>query len=225
MPELGHVNPPQQARSRRTLERLVRAALDILEESGPDELTVQAVVARAESSIGSFYARFGGKDDLLEYLGERVWVEARDRWQAGLDERTWSGLPIDAVAEGAIRLLSDAQRSRATYLKALDRMGAGGRDGYASFRRYVLRGLADLLLERRSEIQHPDPEFAVRLGLAALSGAIETGDPYTGESFDREQLLREGQKLLMRYLTGQTADGDEQSEEDEGDVDFFDVWG
>jgi len=223
VPDQGHVNPPQQARSRRTLERIVRAALGILESEGPDGLTVQAVVARAESSIGSFYARFAGKDELLEYLGERVWDEARDRWQAGLEDRTWAGLPVEAVAEGAIRLLADAQRSRATYLKALDRMGAGGRDGYASFRRYILRGLADLLLERRAEIQHPDPDFAVRLGLAAVSGAVEAGDPYTGDPFERERLVREGQKLLMGYLTGRT-DTEEDGEEEE-DVDFFDVWG
>ncbi|MEX2466492.1 MAG: TetR/AcrR family transcriptional regulator [Gemmatimonadota bacterium] len=224
MAEQGHLNPPQQARSRRTLERIVRAALDILEHDGPEALTVQAVVARADSSVGSFYARFGGKDDLLEYLGERVWDEARDRWQAALEERTWAGLPIEDVAEGAIRLLADAHRSRATYLRSLDRMGAGERDGYASFRRYVLRGLADLLLERRAEIDHPDPELAVRLALAAMSGAVEAGDPYTGEPFDRDQLVREGRILVLAYLAGRDRPAHDE-EEDEGDVDFFDVWG
>ncbi len=224
MTEQTHVNPPQQARSRRTLERLVRAALELLEEEGPDGLTVQAVVARADSSVGSFYARFGGKDDLLEYLGERVWDEARERWQARLEERTWADRPLEEVAEAAIRLLADAHRSRATYLKSLDRMGAGGRDGYASFRRYVLRGLADLMLERRSEIDHPDPELAVRLALAAVSGAVEAGDPYTGEPFDRDQLVRQGQVMVMAYLTGRERP-DPVAEEDDEEVDFFDVWG
>jgi hypothetical protein len=35
--------------------------------------------------------------------------------------------------------------------------------------------------------------------------------------------VREGQKLLMGYLTGRT-DTEEDGEEEE-DVDFFDVWG
>ena len=224
----SHVNPPQQARSRRTLERIVRAALAILEEEGPDGLTVQAVVARANSSVGSFYARFGGKDDLLEYLEERVWDEARERWQTALTERSWSGLGMEALAEGAVRLLADAHRSRASYLKALDRMGAGAGDGYGSFRRYVLRGLADLLLERRSEIRHADPDLAVRLALAAVGGAIEAGDPRTGEPFEHETLLREGPALLLSYLAGRgpaTADGTPVEEDEDGDVDFFDVWG
>ena len=71
--EATHHIPPKQTRSRRTLERIVQASLDILEREGPDGLTVQAIVERAGSSVGSFYARFGGKDDLLEYVGDRVW--------------------------------------------------------------------------------------------------------------------------------------------------------
>ena len=45
-------NPPKQARSQRTLERIVRAALEILNEKGPDAVTVQSVVARSGSSAG-----------------------------------------------------------------------------------------------------------------------------------------------------------------------------
>lgn len=226
MADPTHVNPPQQARSRRTLERIVRAALEILEEDGPDGLTVQAVVARAQSSVGSFYARFGGKDDLLEYLEGRVWDEARTRWEEALSTRAWSDLPLANVAEGAVRLMTDAHHSRATYLKALDRLGAGSGDGYGAFRRHVLRGLAQLLLERRVEITHPNPEVAVRLALAALSGAVEAGDPSTGDAFERELLIREGQALLLAYLAGSApSPAASVTEEEEGDVDFFDVWG
>ena len=55
----NHLNPPKQSRSRRTLERIVQAALKILEEQGHKALTVQAVVDRADSSVGSFYAQIG----------------------------------------------------------------------------------------------------------------------------------------------------------------------
>lgn len=199
----AHVNPPRQARSRRTLERIVRAALALLDEEGPDGLTVQAVVARAKSSVGSFYARFKGKEELLEYLEERVWDEARDRWQAQLAERDWSSLSLEETARGSARLLADAHRSRAIFLKSLDRMGAGGGEGYASFRRFVLQALAGLLLEHRDRIRHEDPEIAVRLSLAALSGIVETGDPRTGESFGQDLTVREGSALVVAYLTGE----------------------
>lgn len=197
----AHVNPPQQARSRRTLERIVRAALALLDEEGPDGLTVQAVVARAKSSVGSFYARFKGKEELLEYLEERVWDEARERWQAQLAERDWSSLSMEEVARGSARLLTSTHRSRAIFLKSLDRMGAGGGEGYASFRRFVLQALAKLLLEHRDRIRHDDAEGAVRLALAALSGIVETGDPETGEPFPEEVTVREGSALVLTYLT------------------------
>ena len=72
-------SPPKQSRSRKTLERIVNAALEILAAEGPAALTVQAVASRANSSVGSFYARFRGKDDLLNYLGTRVWEDVRAR--------------------------------------------------------------------------------------------------------------------------------------------------
>jgi AcrR family transcriptional regulator len=229
----AHIKPPQQARSRRTLERIVRAALDLLEEKGPDGVTVQAVVARAGSSVGSFYARFRGKEDLLEYLEERVWREAEERWQERLHQRDWSTLSLEELVRGAVRLLAEARRSRASTLRALDRMGAGSGDGYSSFRRYVLGSLADLLLERREEIRHPYPELAIRLSLAAIAGAVDTGDPSSGQPFDTDVLVDQGEVLVVGYLAGhappsaagEEATTDADGEEEDGDVDFFDVWG
>jgi len=217
----AHVRAPMQARSRKTLERIVRAALEILEEEGVEALTVQSVVARAESSVGSFYARFGGKDDLLEYLRARVWEEARDRWDDALENRSWTGLDLGGVAEGAVRLLVDAAHSRAVYLRALDQAVGHDRDGFGTFRRHVLVGLGELLLSRRAEITHTDPDLAVQVGLASVSGLVDATDPTSGGPFPREVLVREGRALLMAYLAGAPpGDGDE-----DGDVDFFDVWG
>ncbi len=78
------IRPPTQARSRRTLERMVEAARTLLRESGPDAVTVQEVAERAGVSIGAFYARFEGKEALIRYLGESDleallanWEEAR----------------------------------------------------------------------------------------------------------------------------------------------------
>ena len=59
-PKPATINPPKQARSRRTLERIVEASLEILAAEGPDSLTVHRVVEKAGSSVGSFYARFEG---------------------------------------------------------------------------------------------------------------------------------------------------------------------
>jgi len=220
MPATTHLTPPKQSRSRRSLERIVAASLALLEEEGPTGLTVQAVVERARSSVGSFYARFRGKDDLIEYLGERVWHDALARWEEALASRSWSDLDLEQLAEGAASMLADAWRSRAAVLEALDQAGAGHGDGYRRFRRQLLRGLEDLILEHRAEIDRPDPELAVRLGLTAIAGILEVEGERPDEPLFRDLLIRECRDLLVGYLTGgpPSMEGGEQ-------VDFFDIWG
>lgn len=216
----AHVNPPKQSRSRRTLERIVRASMEILEEEGPDGLTVKAIVRRADSSVGSFYARFEGKEDLLEYLGERVWTEAAERWDRRLTERDWSGLELAGLVEGAVALLAEASRSRASYLRALNRASSAG-DAFSAFRSHVLGGIASLLLERKEEMRHPEPELAVDVGLRAVVGLLDGAEGGGWRPPRPTVLSREASRLLRSYLTP----GQESGEALEEDVDFFDVWG
>jgi AcrR family transcriptional regulator len=213
------VNPPKQTRSQRTLERIVRASLDILDEDGPAGLTVHSIVERAGSSVGSFYARFRGKDDLLEYLGERVWREALDRWHEALDSRDWSELDLPQIAEGSVGLLVDSQRSRSSYLKSLDRATGGNDDAYVRFRRTLIEGIAQLLLSKKSDIDHLQPELAVHLGLLAVLGVVDAEHDPGGSPLPRSTVVREASDLLISYLTPGARGGSD------GDVDFFDIWG
>lgn len=220
-PKPAQINEPKQSRSRRTLERIVAAALEILSEDGPDGLTVNRVVKRAQSSVGSFYARFKGKDDLLDYLEERVWTGALERWTEALDSRDWSGVSLAEMAEGAVGLLIDAQRSRSRYLVAIDQAGPGQGRAYEQFQAQIVEGLSRLFLERRSEIVHEDPDLAVHVALCAVLGVIhaERDGRLGSDDLSRDVVVREGSALLTSYLTG-TAAGDST-----GSVEFFDVWG
>ena len=214
------LNPPKQSRSRRTLERIVAASLEILATEGPDGLTVHAVVEKAESSVGSFYARFSGKDDLLDYLGERLWQEALGRWNEALASRDWSTLDLGSLIEGSVGLLVDAQRSRSAYLKALDRMAGRDGDAYATFREKLLEGLSGLLLVRRNEIVHEYPEIAVRLALRSVLGIIDGQARASENRLERDTLIAECRLLMVSYLTGNTKPGRSSA-----GIEFFDVWG
>lgn len=218
-PPTAQLNPPRQSRSRRTLERIAQASLDILATEGPAGLTVQAVVEKAGSSVGSFYARFGGKDDLLDYLGERVWSEALERWNEALVSRAWSDLDFPELVEGSVRLLVDAQRHRSVYLSAIDEASGRRTGAFENFRGHLLTGLSDLLLRRRDEIVHESPEIAVRLGLRSVLGVIDGELSASGAGLDRETLVRECRALLLAYLGGRP------DTPPRGEVDFFDVWG
>ena len=64
--------PPQQARSRETLSRILAAAEAELVARGADEVTIGAVARRAGVSVGAVYRRFEGKEQLLRAIKDRL---------------------------------------------------------------------------------------------------------------------------------------------------------
>ena len=215
------LTPPKQARSRRTLQAILDASLDLLAERGLDGATVHEIVERAGTSVGSFYARFGGKDDLLRYLELRLWADARARWDEALEARAWDGLAIDAVVHGLVATLLEAERVGARQRRALGRRpGADGlADPAGDFHAHLLDGVRTLLLERSEAVRHPDPATAVVLGYRAVVGALRETEA-RGDGLDDERLADELARLYLAYLGA----GADHGARDSGPVDFFDVW-
>lgn len=77
--------PPQQARSREALRKLLTAAEEVLAEVGYEECTMAAVAERAGVSVGSIYRRFEGRDQLLAVLKERMLSDLEARLVAAVD--------------------------------------------------------------------------------------------------------------------------------------------
>jgi AcrR family transcriptional regulator len=189
----------------------------LLEEGGPDAVTVQAVVSRARSSVGSFYARFKGKDDLLEHLRDRVRQSAESEWRETVGTAAWDRT-LEGIVTGAVGLLLDRRPRYDARIRSADRLIAGGEDDEPT--RKALDELAARLLERRDEITHPDPERAVRIGLAAVLGVAEhlSAESPSAPDADPDGLRTECVRLLIGYLKG----GPQAAS---GPVEFFDVWG
>jgi AcrR family transcriptional regulator len=214
---MARLAAPKQARSRRTLERIVAAGIALLEEGGPEAVTVQAVVAKARSSVGSFYARFKGKEDLLAHLRERVRETAETAWSETLGAEAWE-TSLEGAAARAVDLLLDSRPEYDARIRTADRL-LSTEVGDEEPRRKAIDELAVRLLERRDEITHPDPERAVRIGLAAVLGVGEHARAVTADASEAhpDALRTECTHLLLAYLTGRPRG-------DAGPVDFFDVW-
>jgi AcrR family transcriptional regulator len=58
--------PAQQARSRDSLQRLLKAAAEVLQEEGLEGATIPRISSRAGLSPGAVYRRFRDKDALLQ---------------------------------------------------------------------------------------------------------------------------------------------------------------
>lgn len=95
---------PQQARSRRTREKILHAAVACFEERGYDETTTAAIAHRAGIAVGSFYSYFKDKRSILLELLDATTKEIADYVVRGLDPKAWrNGDP-----RASVRILIDA---------------------------------------------------------------------------------------------------------------------
>jgi AcrR family transcriptional regulator len=83
------IRTPQQARSRRTREKILEAALTCFEEQGYDETTTAAIARRAHIAVGTLYGYFGDKRDILLEVLDRTLREVVDYVVRGLDPELW----------------------------------------------------------------------------------------------------------------------------------------
>lgn len=206
------VRPPVQARSKRTLARILDASVTLLGERGWEGVTVQDIVSRAGTSVGSFYARFSGKEDLLAHVEASVWERARERW----DEQLESGIDKDDLLGDRVRvvvqLLLGAQEDKPVQRLRLSGVDAGGRN---DFERHLRDTITTLMLERQLEIRTQDPPAAIWLGHAAVTGAIRDRP----EGWEDGPLAEELAGLWLWCLgAGGSADRGAES------PDFFQVW-
>ncbi|MCA9773826.1 MAG: TetR/AcrR family transcriptional regulator [Myxococcales bacterium] len=174
--ELEWVKTPRQARSQQTLERLLQAAEDLIQEKGFEGATISEIARRAKSSVGAFYARFSDKDGLLRTLDEQFFRQAVATFDVALDAARWDGVSIaDCVYElvrFAVRvfeerrglLLAVAERIRfdSSYLERRTRLVEE-----------IVTRLDGLLVRRGEELTHPDPRVGVDFVVRLILGALE----------------------------------------------------
>ncbi|MDA3645330.1 TetR/AcrR family transcriptional regulator [Saccharopolyspora indica] len=85
--------PPQQARSRMSLQKVLTAAEQVLATSGIEEFTVAAVAERAGVSVGTIYRRFTGKEQLLHAVKDQLLGQL----ETGVEEALSSAEGLDGV--------------------------------------------------------------------------------------------------------------------------------
>ncbi|WP_405286258.1 TetR/AcrR family transcriptional regulator [Gaopeijia maritima] len=227
-PEIDElVRSPRQDRSRKTLNRIVNAALALIEEKGVDGASVQDITRRARASVGSFYARFRGKEDLLRYLEIQLWTDAGDSWAAALDEHDWNALTFEELVATLVGVLVQVHRAGARQRRILEsRRGPESSSAAArSFDRKLGADIRELLLRHEERIDRPDPGRAVDLCVATVRGTLRLRDTDSLHAASLEELDDEGWEkalagLCLAYLTNGAAAPSEG-----GQMDFFEIWG
>ena len=205
---LETVAGPKQARSERTLYKLLDAAEELISEKGLADASIPEIVRRAGSSVGGFYARFRDKNELLRALEERFYVELERRVEGLVDPDRWRGESTRSIVEAAVAELVATTRERHHMLAAFLYRAVQDpvfREDAIRFRRGVTERFESLLLDRRAEFAHENPALAIDLGIQAafafMQQHILVGETRVADrTLSDEELQKELTELLLAYL-------------------------
>ena len=168
---------PQQARSRESSRKLLKAAAEVLGQHGVEGTTIPRIAQHAGLTPGAVYRRFPDKDALLETVIIGILERQDERLRISFTPAMARQIPLAVFAEQLIGSMILSQRANSKLLRAI-RQFVQGRDHTLFCKRAVklemrtLQYVVDLFLEHRKEIKHPDPRLAISFALMMLSSTL-----------------------------------------------------
>lgn len=210
MNQVQGFHPPVQERSRKTLERIVEAASRLLARSTFDDISVDDLVAEADSSKGAFYARFDDKEALFEYLCA-YWAErAKKSWTEFFSEPARQDEDLPSLLRRIVARLVELYRMepdsvRAFALRARSPGEPAATRSATDLNEYVL-GLVETSVARRADaLAHPDPGGAARFGMMAVAAVAREfvlfgNERLRHDAWGDQELIRELSSMFAGYL-------------------------
>ncbi len=201
------IRPPLQRRSQQSLERVLSAGFEVLKEQGFDGFTLHEVSRRAGVSIGSIYSRVPSREALIMAIYERAmeWTDEREAIQR--DASRYDLAPRERI-ELIVQDMATAMLGHADTLRVFMRQAPLNReiwDRGSEKSKAVAAIFTEALLERREDIPHPDPGFAVdmawRIAYTFVARWITHGPSFESERpLSEEDMVRELARAVADYL-------------------------
>ncbi|MCA9573897.1 MAG: TetR/AcrR family transcriptional regulator [Polyangiales bacterium] len=176
--KLQSVTTPKQARSQRTLSKLLDAAELLFLDNPPQDVSVADIVRKAGSSVGGFYSRFPDKDALLRALQERRMVVVQQDLERIADPERWRDVPFGLMVRGLLQELVRHYVARRRLIAAFVSAAAQNPREWANTvqqRDAMIEVVLGLIVpQHRASILHPDPERAIRFATHAAFAVMDT---------------------------------------------------
>lgn len=165
--DLVGFRPPQQARSREALRKLMTAAEEVLADVGYEDFSMAAVAERARISVGSIYRRFEGREQLLAALKERVYTDLEARIVAAVDAAPKS---LDGITRAYVHAFAVAFSNESAVLP--DLFGRRDRRDLSDRGQAALEAGYDFFAAATkpywSTIERSDVNYAVRIAAETI---------------------------------------------------------
>ncbi len=206
----GIAYPVYQDRGRLTVDRLLDAAEHVLAHEGLEAATVPAIARAADLAVGTVYKRFPDKDALMRAAYVRFFTRGAEKAAAVLSPNLWSDHSAQSLVATLIPGLIQSYRKDRPLYRAFFQFAETHPD--KKFRTDaeqmvvgVARPIATLLLTRRAEITHADPDAAVDVVLhlvlvAARGYALTDLSPRNAPTADPVRLAAELRQIALQYL-------------------------
>lgn len=218
MNETKAIAAPQQKRSQATLERLLKATIEALDEHGLEGAVIPRIAALAGVAPASVYRRFANKDALMRAALLHVLEASREANRLGLPAML-QGPTLAASVDALIGLMFAQYRQHPRLVRALAQFIDADEDEafIATARAIMAENLefsVQCLLVHRDQIRHPVPERALRFALLHAITSIEAitlGPVSLWQSVlpePDEALARELARSFVGYLSGWAASPD-----------------
>ncbi|MFM9914915.1 MAG: TetR/AcrR family transcriptional regulator [Rhizobacter sp.] len=167
--------PPQQARSRKVENALLRAGLRGIGTRGIAALSMADVAAEAGASVGSLYFRFGDKSQFVGAVLTVALEEFHDRSFAMCEKAEREKWPERRVLEGWVSNIIASVRERRTLIRELISYMATQPEAWKPIherRRQVEDRLLTVLSAGSGDASKPARKLQLRIGLQVVAATV-----------------------------------------------------
>lgn len=197
---------PQQARSRESLNKLLKAAVEVLGQQGVAGTTIPRIAAHAGLTPGAVYRRFRNKDVLLETAILRVLEDQTKVLLLLLTVEAAAEIPFPTLAEQVINSLVVSYRTNAGLLRAVrqflqEKEGSPFWKKASKLEMRTFEYLVAIFVTGGREIEHADPRAAVALGLIMVIGTLWEVVVNPGDVKSWKGLLPKDDRTLKGEIT------------------------
>lgn len=205
-PVQSGVRPPQQARSRAALQRLLASAEHVLVNDGLDEFTIARIAEHAGVSVGGVYRRFASKEQLIDAIRHELVARFENAVTEALDTaRPSLGGVLDAFTAALSKTFAESGHVIPAIL-------AGGRSADAPQHGVqtvttLQQRFLDAAAPHHAEVRHPDPVTALSIAFRSVIGASAHRAaiaPWWPDGLTWPQWAREIAYMTTAYLTAES---------------------
>lgn len=206
-PVKSGVRPPQQARSRAALRRLLASAEHVLITDGLDDFTIARVAEHANISVGGIYRRFASKEELIDAVRQDFVARLERAVTEALETATPSvAAVVEALTTSLGQILAESGR-------VIPAVWGGGRSADAP--EQALRTAAvlqqrffDAAAPHLEQVRHKNPTTALTVAFrSVIAAGVHRAAlaPRWPDGLTWQQWASEIADLTTAYLTAERA--------------------